>query len=136
MPIYRIVRGQRVDPIKVRLAKELRRRMTKEEAILWKRLRNNRFMGLQFRRQQIIDRFIVDFYCHATALVVEVDGWVHSEQVEYDADRDETLEGLGLTVLRFTNDEVNTDLAGVLARIAAHCQEALDPSRRVENHRA
>ena len=136
MPIYRIVRGQRVDPLKVRLAKELRRRMTKEEAILWKRLRNNRFMGLQFRRQQIIDRFIVDFYCHATALAVEVDGWVHSEQVEYDADRDETLEGLGLTVLRFTNDEVNTDLEGVLARIAAHCQEAMDPSRRVENHGA
>ena len=72
-----IVIGQKVNSDKVQRAKELRRQMTPEENILWQYLRANRLHGLHFRRQQIIDGFIADFYCHASRLVIEVDGKIH-----------------------------------------------------------
>src|SRR5438270_611728 len=87
-PVPNIVIGQRVDPAKVLRSKELRRQMTPAERSLWNCLRANRLGGLQFRRQQVIDGFIVDFYCHAAAVVVEADGPVHEQQAEYDAERD------------------------------------------------
>ena len=118
-----IVIGQRVDPVKVQRAKELRRQMTSEETILWQQLRTNRLHGFHFRRQQIIDGFIVDFYCHAASLVVEVDGEIHQQQAEYDAERDRILTARGLLVLRFQNKEVNEDLASVLAHIVKACHE-------------
>jgi len=120
MPPRNVVIGQRVDPAKVQRAKQLRRQMTKEETALWQYLRANRLHGLHFRRQQIIAGFIVDFYCHAARLVVEVDGDIHEQQLSYDAERDRVLSGLGLRVLRVTNEEIRTDLSAVLARIAAH----------------
>jgi very-short-patch-repair endonuclease len=86
-----IVIGQKVTRIKIQRAKELRREMTQEEKILWQHLRANRLNGLHFRRQQIIDGFIADFYCHATRLVIEVDGEIHQQQAEYDAERDQVL---------------------------------------------
>ena len=93
--------------------------MTDAEIRLWDALRANRLNGLQFRRQQFIDGFIVDFYCHALQLVVEVDGPIHASQAEYDRERDYTLAGHGLRVLRVTNDEVTHALPSVLARILA-----------------
>ena len=74
MPRSNIIIGQRIDPAKAQRARELRRRMTTEEKALWQRLRANRLDGFHFRRQQVIDGFIVDFYCHAASLVVETDG--------------------------------------------------------------
>ena len=71
MPAKNIVTGQKVNRSKVQYAKELRRNMTEEEKILWRHLRANRLHGFHFRRQQIIGKFIVDFYCHAAGLVVE-----------------------------------------------------------------
>lgn len=122
MPVRNVVIGQKVDPAKVRRAKELRRQMTEEEKILWQHLRANRLEGFHFRRQQIIDGFIVDFYCHAAGLVVEVDGEVHQRQVEYDAERDQRLAARGLRILRIRNQEVREALPGVLSRIAAVCR--------------
>ena len=110
--------GQRVDREKVQLAKGLRARQTDAEARLWSRLRRSQLGGLHFRRQQIILGYVVDFYCHAARLVVEVDGSAHDGQAEYDAARSERLTSLGLRVLRFRNAEVDADLPGVLARIA------------------
>ncbi len=75
-----IVIGQGVQLAKVERARQLRREPTREEALLWERLRRNQLDGLHFRRQQIIDGFIVDFYCHAAGLVVEVDGPIHTRQ--------------------------------------------------------
>jgi very-short-patch-repair endonuclease len=123
----KIVLGQKVEEAKVIRAKELRREMTDEEKTLWCRLRANRMLGLQFRRQQIIDGFIVDFYCHAAGLVVEVNGAVHDEQREYDAERDQILATRGLQILRVTNTEVTTDLDEVLERIAAACRQTDSP---------
>ncbi len=126
MGCYSIVFGQKVGQVKVQRAKELRREMTEEEMILWKRLRTNRLQGLHFRRQQVIDGFIVDFYCHAKGLVVEVDGGIHQEQAEYDAERDRILQARGLRILRIQNEEVREDLPGVLARILS-CAELPPP---------
>ena len=79
MPVRKIVKRQKVDPAKIQRAKDLRHQMTEEERLLWKCLRTHRLADLHFRRQQIIDGFIVDFYCHTAGLVVEVDGEVHEQ---------------------------------------------------------
>ncbi|MCK5381182.1 MAG: DUF559 domain-containing protein [Candidatus Latescibacteria bacterium] len=118
-----IVIGQKVNAAKIQRAKELRRQMTKEERMLWQHLRGNRLHGLHFRRQQIIDGFIVDFYCHPAELVVEVDGEIHQQQAAYDAERDRILSARGLRIVRIKNEEVSRDLSGVLSRIAAHAGE-------------
>ena len=120
-----LIRGQRVSAVKVGRARELRRGMTPAEKLLWERLRGHSSDGLRWRRQQVIDGFIVDFYCHAARLVVELDGAVHSNQVEYDAARDATLAARDLLILRFTNTKVETDISSVLARIHSTCQERI-----------
>ncbi|NEQ28797.1 MAG: DUF559 domain-containing protein [Microcoleus sp. SIO2G3] len=117
-----IVIGQKVTSVKVERAKELRHQMTEEEKILWQHLRANRLNGLHFRRQQIIDGFIADFYCHAARLVIEVDGQIHQQQAEYDAERDRALSARGLRLLRIKNEEVRQNLDSVLARIAKACE--------------
>jgi len=120
---HNIVIGQKVTPIKIQRAKELRRQMTQEEKILWQHLRANRLNGLHFRRQQIIDGFIADFYCHTARLVIEVDGQIHQQQAEYDAERDRLLSARGLRLLRIKNEEVRQNLERVLMRISNACNE-------------
>jgi very-short-patch-repair endonuclease len=112
-----IVTGQRVDSAKVTRAREMRREPTAEERLLWARLRRNALGGLHFRQQQVIDGFIADFYCHAAGLVVEVDGPIHIERQSYDEQRDAILTSRGLHILRFSNDEIRSDIPSVLARI-------------------
>ena len=124
MPANNIVIGQHVTADKIALAKELRRDMTPTERIIWNEVRAHRLNGFSFRRQQIVAGFIVDFYCHASAVVVEIDGPIHEEQVAYDAGRDRVLRDRGLRVLRFTNDEVRTDLKRVLNTITLACGQA------------
>ncbi|NER25399.1 MAG: DUF559 domain-containing protein [Symploca sp. SIO1C2] len=122
-----IVIGQKVTSTKVQRAKELRHQMTQEEKILWQHLRANRLNRLHFRRQQIIDGFIVDFYCHAARLVIEVDGEIHQQQVEYDAERDRILSARGLRLLRIRNEEVRQNLDKILAIISTACTRNLTP---------
>jgi very-short-patch-repair endonuclease len=121
-----IVRGQKVDADKVRRAEEFRHQMTDEERTLWRHLRANRLHGFHFRRQQLIDGFIVDFYCHAAGLIVEVDGPVHQQQAGYDAERDRVLAARDLRILRIRNEEVRQDLQGVLDRILTEVQKEGD----------
>jgi very-short-patch-repair endonuclease len=121
MDARNIVIGQAVDSVKLQRARELRKEMTPQEKILWQHLRGNRLQGLHFRRQQVIDGFIVDFYCHAAGLVVEVDGPIHEAQANYDAERDRVLSGRGVQLLRLRNEGVNGDISAVLNRIAAAC---------------
>ena len=118
MALTRVVRGQRVDPGKRQLARELRRRMTSGERALWQALRRNS-LGLHFRRQQIVAGFIVDFHCHAAGLAIELDGEIHDGRLEYDAERDLVLTRMGVRVLRIRNDAVRSDLASVIEQIAA-----------------
>jgi len=100
-------------------ARNLRRRPTRAEDVLWERLRGSRFHGAKFRRQVPFDRFVVDFYCHAAKLAVELDGKQHEWFSDYDAGRTEVLERLGVRVIRFTNAEVCDDLDSALDRIYA-----------------
>ncbi|HAE59225.1 MAG TPA: restriction endonuclease [Anaerolineae bacterium] len=122
MPVKNIVIGQKINPAKAQRARELRQKMTPAEAVLWQALRANRLGGIHFRRQQVIAGFIVDFYCHAASLVIEVDGGIHLRQVEADRERERILVERGLRVLRFQNEQILNDLAGVLAHILAACQ--------------
>ena len=117
-PTRNIVVGQRVTEGKVIRAREFRKAMTPAEAVLWKCLRGNRMHGLQFRRQQIIDGFIVDFYCHAMGLIVEVDGPVHDSPDSYDVERGRILSARNLHVMRFSNNAVLSNTEAVLAHIS------------------
>ncbi len=95
----------------------LRHNSTEAEARLWQALRRKQIGGFRFRRQHPIERFVVDFYCPACKLIVEVDGAVHLAQAEADAARTECLESLGYRVLRFSNEAVLGRLDEVLAEI-------------------
>jgi very-short-patch-repair endonuclease len=119
MPRKNTVIGQKVNPAKVARAKELRDTMTPAERYLWQQVRANRLDGWHFRRQQIIDGFIVDFYCHQANLVIEIDGPIHDTQQMADAEREAILTRTGLTVLRFTNREVMGNVRLVLTQIRA-----------------
>jgi very-short-patch-repair endonuclease len=116
MPVKNIVTNQKVTAQKLHRAKELRREMTPAEKILWEELRANK-LGVHFRRQQIIQGFIVDFYCHRAGLVIEVDGDVHDLQKEEDERREKVLTEMGLRIVRFGNDEVVRDLSAVVGKI-------------------
>lgn len=103
-----ITRNQRVSAAKVELSRELRKEMTEAEKVFWEMVRNRRMFGLKFRRQQVIDGFIVDFYCDSLGLCVEIDGGVHDniEQKNYDRQREELIALRRLRIIRFINDEV------------------------------
>jgi very-short-patch-repair endonuclease len=116
MPVKNIIPGQRVSKEKLQRAKELRRDMTPTEKILWHELRANK-LGIHFRRQQIIAGFVVDFYCHQAALVVEVDGDIHDLQQDEDARREKVLRELGLRIIRFRNEDVIKDLFAVVGKL-------------------
>src|SRR5688500_5161196 len=94
-----IVRGWHT-PEKREKAFQMRWNPTPAEAALWSRIRANQ-LGVHIRRQVVIDGFIVDFYCHAAGLVIEVDGGVHEANAEYDRERDKVLSRRGLRLLRF-----------------------------------
>jgi very-short-patch-repair endonuclease len=116
MPVKNIIPGQKVTKEKLERARELRREMTPAEKLLWQQVRAKK-QGVRFRRQQIIQGFIVDFYCHKAALVVEVDGDIHDLQPKEDARREKVLREMGLTVARFSNDEVLRNLSIVIGEI-------------------
>jgi len=99
------------------LAREKRHTPTPAEESLWQRLRDNQLGGYNFRRQHALGRFIVDFYCRAAKLVIEVDGSIHEQTPVEDALRQAYLESLGLRVIRFLNDEVLNEITTVLDRI-------------------
>ncbi len=104
---------------RIAFARNLRHQPTGAEATLWRRLRGSRFHDAKFRRQVPFDRYVVDFYCHAAKLAVEIDGKPHDWFAEYDRGRTEVLERLGVQVLRFRNEEVCGDLDSVLDRVRA-----------------
>ena len=106
-------------------AQEMRRNATRQESRLWYEvLRRN---PVHFYRQKIIGEYIVDFYCPAAKLVIEVDGGYHSTpaQVEYDAERTEYLNARGLFVLRFRNEEVDERLEEVFRAIEGIVKERM-----------
>ena len=102
-------------------ARELRRKMSLPEVVLWQALRNGKLAGLRFRRQHPIGPYILDFYCPSARLAVEVDGLAHDSaaRVRYDDNRQAWLAQRGITVLRIGAGDVLQDqrLEGVLLGI-------------------
>jgi len=98
-------------------AREQRQQPTRNEQLLWSALRNRRFLGRKFRRQARIGHFVVDFYCPEERLILEVAGGIHKQQIVSDKERQQTLEELGLRVLRVDANACEDDLHAVLDRL-------------------
>ena len=115
------------------LARALRRRSTDAERTLWRFLRARQLGGLRFRRQHPVGDYIVDFVCLENAVVIELDGSQHSEPMQKarDAARDRWLEEEGFMVLRFWDNDVLTNVEGVLEVIESSCLRR--PSLRERN---
>ena len=103
-------------------ARELRKNMTDAERFLWSKLRRKQLNGLIFYRQKNIGNYIVDFYCPAAKLIVELDGGQHYsvEGRAKDVTRDQYLVNLGLNVLRFSDLDVLKNMDGVLSLLYEH----------------
>jgi very-short-patch-repair endonuclease len=104
------------------LARKLRNDSTLGEVLLWNELKNKQLYGFDFHRQKPLLNYIVDLYCYELDLVIEIDGLYHNweEQDNKDASRDKELGTFGLTVLRFTEQEVRKDMVNVLRTIELH----------------
>jgi len=100
-------------------ARELRRRATPSETALWSELRDEPFRSWRFRRQHPIGPYIVDFFSSRATLIVEIDGPIHAAQAEYDAERQAELEGARYRILRFTANQVMTNMISVLRAVKA-----------------
>ena len=109
------------------LARKNRRNATDAERLLWRHLRGRRLAGSKFRRQTVIEPYIVDFVCLEAKLIVEADGGQHQERETEDAQRTATLESLGYRVLRFWNDEILNETEAVLERIRTVLTELPSP---------
>lgn len=106
-------------------ARRLRNNMTGAEIILWSRLKSRQIDGFKFRRQQPVFEYIVDFYCHDLRLVIEIDGGIHSlpEIIKSDKYRDKILKINGFHVIRFTNEEIRTNLTSSIETIRSFIAE-------------
>jgi len=98
-------------------AQSMRREPVNTEKLFWFEVRRRKLGGFKFKRQVLIGKYIVDFVSLEERLMVELDGPLHADRTQYDANRDEVLRMLGYRVVRFTNDEVGDDFAGVLVTI-------------------
>lgn len=105
-------------------AKTLRTNQTDAEQRLWYHLRAHRFLGLKFKRQKPMGRYIADFVCIERRLIIEIDGGQHAVQKEYDQRRDTFFRSKGFTVLRFWNHDVMQQLESVLEQIRSSLSPA------------
>ena len=99
-------------------ARSLRENQTKSEGLLWSILRARQLCGLKFRRQHPIGPWVTDFACPEKMLVIEIDGGYHDETSDEDIRRQENIQDLGWTVLRFTDKEVEQDAEALVRAIA------------------
>ena len=115
-----------IPPNLISLSRILRQKQTPWEAKLWKYLRANG-LGVKFKRQVRLGNYFVDFYCASRRLIIELDGGHHSESIIslHDSSRQQYLEKEGYKVLRFWNNELDQNLAGVLEVIRSEIGEPL-----------
>ncbi|GAA5557182.1 uncharacterized protein HI_1162 [Acinetobacter schindleri] len=115
----------KTDPQLLTFAKPMCHTATDAEYLMWQVLHAKHFMNLKFRRQQVIAPYIVDFYCHETGLVIELDGGQHNTENgrAYDVERTQFLEALGLTAVRYRNSDVLGRLDVVLESLWLICSE-------------
>ena len=99
----------------------LRSSQTPQETILWSKLRNKQ-LGYKFKRQYSVGPYVLDFYCPIKKLAIELDGSQHLDNKEYDTQRSNYLAVFNIKVLRFWNNEVNTNLEGVILKITTELE--------------
>jgi len=101
------------------VSRQLRKRLTAAEKLLWSRIRRKQIKNHQFFRQKPIGNYVVDFYCKEARLAIEIDGGQHyeKENIKTDQIREAFLKNLGLKVIRFTNLEVLKNIEGVMIKI-------------------
>jgi len=102
------------DPKLKELSRKLRKNGNLSEVLLWEQLKAKKMKGYQFMRQKPIGNYIVDFFCSKLKLVIEIDGESHDQKLEKDRLRQQKLESLGLSFLRFYDLDVKNDLDGVI----------------------
>lgn len=102
-----MIRNQKINPKKLELARQFRKNPTESEDVVWQMLRNRQIKNLKWRRQQVIDGFIADFYCAELNVVLEIDGSIHdNEEVkEYDTYRASVFESKGIKTFRLRNED-------------------------------
>ena len=106
-------------PQPISQARDLRQKETESEQILWSWLRNNQLNGAKFRRQQPLGNYVVDFVCFDKKLIIEIDGGQHNDDqfIEKDKERTRFLHSEGFRVIRFWNNDVLTNIDGVIIHI-------------------
>jgi very-short-patch-repair endonuclease len=122
-------RKPRSNPPTMHNAIKLRKESTPAEQKLWSRIRNNQ-LGVTFRRQHAIGKYIPDFCSPNAKLIIEVDGSQHLEQEQYDNERTAYLESKGYTVLRFWNKDVMKDMDSVIRAIIQAVSSERDQSNQ------
>jgi very-short-patch-repair endonuclease len=119
------------DKSKKEARRDLRKNQTKEEILLWSKIRNKQ-LGCKWKRQVSIGRYVADFYCREKFLAVELDGFQHLENKEYDKEREKFFELLGIKTLRFWNREIKTNIDGVIKVIIKELKIQPHPSPLLE----
>ncbi|MEG3150515.1 DUF559 domain-containing protein [Sphingomonas sp. ZT3P38] len=122
-------------------ARDLRNEPTLHEKLLWQHLKGSRLQGLKFSRQMPVAGFFPDFVCRSHRLAVELDGHQHGENEQYDEERTRLIEAAGYRVIRFWNNDLTSNMDGVLETIAnaagvAGREPTPNPSRKREGSRS
>ena len=106
-------------------AKDLRKRQTEAEAVLWEELRKRKLGCYKIRRQHPLGSYIADFYCPEKKLVIEIDGGIHDDETvkKYDEIRQKAIEFYGIKVIRFRNEDVLNRMEFVMAEIDRNLHE-------------
>ncbi len=116
-------------PVTFQKARQLRNKTTTAEQLLWEKVKGKQICNARFRRQHPISKFIVDFYCHAAKLIIEIDGKIHLKSKEYDKERTDILRSYNLEVIRFSNMEIETNIEKVLKKITLKVKTCIENKR-------
>ena len=103
--------------IKKTFARTLRKDSTKAEKLVWELLRGRKFNKYKFRRQHVVEGFVLDFYCHELRLGIEMDGSIHDKRKDYDRLRQDIIESEGIKIIRITNKEILNKKRSVFGKI-------------------
>ena len=117
-----------IKEIKKQFARDLRKSQTLAETQVWKLLRSRRYLEYKFRRQHVIEGFVIDFFCKELKLGIEVDGGIHQNRKEYDSIRQMIIESEGIKIIRISNTEIKKDPKALFMKIK---QAIRDNSARV-----
>ncbi len=99
------------------VARKLRKQGILSEVLLWNELKGKKLLGHDFHRQKPIDNYVVDFYCNELMLVVEIDGDSHNYKIEYDKKREDKLNSLGITILKYYDGAIKQNVYEIVEDI-------------------